>query len=143
MAATPVPAVPGTRPADPIAVGVDPDERPDLTAPSAERGSAPQLPVARSADGTDRQRRLNSHCSRALDAPAFLLPTGPAGRADRLAGCFSPARFVGAADAAGSGRRHPTPVTDPCVLRLGSASGVCGFLAAFAALMNAAAVVTA
>ncbi|MCD2135897.1 hypothetical protein [Rhodococcus qingshengii] len=62
MAATPVPAVSGTRSADPVAVGVDPDERPDLTAPGAGCGGASQVPVAGPADGTDRQRRLNFHC---------------------------------------------------------------------------------
>jgi len=52
-AATPVSGVPGTRPADPAAVGVESDERPDLTAPGAEGGSASQLPVTGPADGTD------------------------------------------------------------------------------------------
>lgn len=58
-AATPVPAVTRTWPADPIAVGVDPDERPNLPAPCTRCGTAPQMPVAGSADGTDWQCRLN------------------------------------------------------------------------------------
>ncbi|WP_341514508.1 hypothetical protein AAC389_29950 (plasmid) [Rhodococcus qingshengii] len=142
--ATPVPGVSGARSADPAAVGVDPDEWPDLTASGAGCGSAPQLPVTGSADGADRQRRLNFHCPRALNTPAFLLAPGPAARADRLAGCSSPAGFIEAADTAGPGRRYPAAVTDPRVRRAGgNASGVHGFLSAFAALMNAAAVVTA
>ncbi|UJC82124.1 hypothetical protein D4768_30345 (plasmid) [Rhodococcus erythropolis] len=60
--AVPVPAVSGTRSADLIAVGVEPDERPTLTAPGAGCGTASQMPVTGSADGADRQRRLNFHC---------------------------------------------------------------------------------
>ncbi|MBY6389273.1 MULTISPECIES: hypothetical protein [Rhodococcus erythropolis group] len=143
VVAMPVPLVSGTGSADPIAVGVDPDERPDLPAPGAGRGSASQLPVAGPADGTDRQRRLNAHGPRALDAQPFPLAAGPAGRADRLSGCSSPAGFVDAADVAGAGRRHPTAITNPRVPRCGDASGIRGFSPAFAALMNTAAVVTA
>lgn len=61
VVAVPVPAVSGTRSADPIALGVEPDERPDLTAPGTGCGTASQMPVTGSADGADRQRRLNPH----------------------------------------------------------------------------------